>query len=340
MQLVVNPFSVTETEAPSSNKMPIEKNYSAIFHFRGPRLTLLGQFSGSQQIQEILKISELVTRADFRVLQFVYYSRMPCHYDKYLRAIVPDRGAYKYNQQIWRIFANTLRSQMGSFSLTSDSNAFLWRNTAISVDELLRDELVAANSLRKIMTSTTNLTGGILSFGPEDKNIIKSRESIESKIQRSIRDGMPSREAAISFIDDGVRGTIYCKTPKALGKSVLTFIKKATIEQISFSPTDLWRVSYDCAGYADIEMKIKIPVEFNGEGVPVKYILGEIQFHLEDFYDATPDSAVARADKIYEILRMTPIGGLSKEIPVSYEEMTECSRLYFSAAMFNALKNG
>lgn len=327
-------------DACSATKIGVhsEENDSAVCRFRGQRLSPLSPFSGSQRIQEILKISDLVTKADFRVLQFVYASGTPCHYDKYLRAIVPDKAAYKFNQQIWKKLANTLRSKMGSLPLTSDSNAFLWQNTANSVDELVADESLAAHSLKRIMTIATNLNGGILSFGPGDKHITKTKESIESKIERSLRDGMPSQETAIHFIDDGVRGTIYCKTPKALGKSVKTFMKKAREAQIAFSPTDLWKVSYDCAGYADIEMKIKIPVEPKADGSPVKYVLGEIQFHLEDFYDATSDSAVARAHKIYENLRMTPVGMLSKEIPVSYEEMTECSRLYFCGAMLNSLK--
>lgn len=337
MKLVSDTFSKIQIEDSSFKKDP-QGNYFALCLLKGPRLSPLGLFSGDQRIREILKISELVTRADFRVLQFVYFSGIPCHYDKYLRAIVPDERAYECNQQIWKKFADILRSRMGSFSLTSDCDAFLWENTATSVDELLADELLAANSLRKIMKAATDLTGGILSFGPEDKHITKTRESIESKIERSIRDGMPSRETAIRFIDDGVRGTIYCKTPKALGKSVVSFIKKAREEQIFFSPTDLWKATYDCAGYADIEMKIKIPVPSATDSLPAKYVLGEIQFHLEDFYDATPDSAVARAHKVYEILRMTPMGGLSKEIPVSFEEMVECSRLYFCGAMFNALK--
>jgi hypothetical protein len=333
MTLIADVLSTTEIEIHS------EKDYSGGSFLRGPQLSALSAFSGNQRIKEILKTSELVTRADFRVLQFVYASGMPCHYNKYLRAIVPDKAAYEYNQQIWKIFAAVLRLQMGSFSLTSDSNAFLWQNTATSVDELLADESLAANSLSKIMSIATKLNRGIVSFGPGDKHITKTRESIESKIERSMRDGMPSRETAIRFIDDGVRGTIYCKTAKALGRSVVTFIKEAQKERISFSPTDLWKVSYDCAGYADIEMKVKIPVAFEADGSPVKYVLGEIQFHLEDFYDATPDSAIARAHKIYEILRMTPRGSLSKDIPVSYEEMTECSRLYFCGAMLNALKS-
>jgi hypothetical protein len=290
----------------------------------------LSPFVMTPYTSKIVRVAEFKTVADLKVLDFVGRTGLPCCYEDQIRAIVPASGSFPRVQNDWVILRNPLRDIIRDAGvLPSALDSALWTNSATSVDELLAHERIGGFQLVELATRIREKTGGKAHFGPDNINLTKSRESIEGKIKRTIAASGCSPLYALQHIEDGVRGTLSFATPEALQRGLREFIGICEARGLEIDSSNIWNCDEDYAGYVDIDFRLRLPV---GSGLTV---MAELQFHLDDFYDGTRDCPVSRAHKVYEILRMIPTEE-GNPTTLTAEELRETSRLFFTAALFQA----
>ncbi len=296
-------------------------------------------YATSEKLVELIKASEITTAGDLKVLQFISAARLQCHWEPNLLAIVPNPRAYSSLQNLWRCMRQPLRQRLGTVSSTIESTAtdisnsipYSGRNTASTIDELYDDAMQGSHKLRDVCRNIQKRCRGQAHFGPNDANIVKSKESMVSKVQRMQAESNCSTATAIQGIDDAVRGTLSFKTMQQLKMGINIFFNHAKANGWKIECSNLWTNEHDYGGYLDVDARIEIPV---GDE---RVVIAEVQFHLQDFYDGSKQSIVARAHKIYEQLRMIPVIGSSPS-NLSFEELNETSRLYFASALFQAIQ--
>lgn len=223
-----------------------------------------------------------------------------------------------------------VKSPIRDLAIKRVEDACEWTNSAQSIDELYEDEQRVKESFISVVEQIASVAHGKMSFGPQNCNVTKTRESIQSKVDRAKVEGA-SEKFAVKHVDDGVRGTIIFKNMQSLRKGFETFERVCQELGVAYDVSNLWDMEEDYAGYLDIDVRILLPFDGNR-----RTILAELQFHLDSFYDGTPDSVVARAHKVYEIIRMMPVLGKS-ECGLSQSTLMDVSRLYFTAALFTHL---
>ncbi|CCB88772.1 hypothetical protein [Simkania negevensis] len=291
----------------------------------------------SEGMLNIAKYAELPTLADVKVMHFISVTQIPAYYEPKIRSIVPFKGAYPLVQLAWKYLRNSLREGVGTFPELLSHPPLISRtpvfhaNSATTIEELYQDEQEGAEIFLPICQQVAESGGGTAHFGPENVNIIKSKESILSKVQRTQSESGASVAHAIAQIDDGVRGTISFDTPEQLRAGMKEFLHLAKQNGWEIDVSNLWENEQDYGGYIDFDVRIMIPL---GQD---RQVVAELQFHLNDFYDGTKDSPVSRAHKVYEEMRMIPVTGKS-DVNLSYEELNEASRLYFTTALFQAYR--
>ncbi|GAB4185662.1 MAG: hypothetical protein Tsb0015_02770 [Simkaniaceae bacterium] len=288
-------------------------------------------FGNSEMTLEIIKSAELTTLADVKVLHFISQTQIPCRWEPKIMAIVPNLSPKNLAalQKFWQIYRDRIREELGNFTPPSSMDMFLEKNSALTVDELLQDEQEGAKSFYATCQKIASSAKGQAHFGPDNANITKSKDSIESKIKRMQAESDCTVSYAIQQIDDGVRGTISFEKPSDLKQGFKQFVKIAEKNSWKIEVSNLWENEEDYGGYIDVDVRIVIPLP-NG-----RQVIGELQFHLKDFYDGTKESPVSRAHKVYEEMRMIPVTGKSEK-NLSYTELNETSRLYFATALFHA----
>jgi hypothetical protein len=294
-------------------------------------------FSGSPSAAKILKQGELVTLADVKVLEFIDSQSIPCHYNPEIRAIVPSPKAYSTVQSKWRELRDPIRDIIGTIESEQTSDPRTWQNSAKSVDELLEDEKAGAGIFLDLAEQIAKASGGTAHFGPGNINITKSRASIFDKVSRITNETGSVEAYAIGQIEDGVRGTISFKTPQELKKGLEAFKSQLIALGLEADISNIWKNEFDYSGYLDVDAKIRIKLPSEGPNSEPRYVMGEIQFHLEDFYDGGKDCVVSRAHKVYEIIRLIPVKG-GPSVNMTFDELNETSRLYFTTALFQAHK--
>lgn len=304
----------------------------------------------SEMMIEIAKYAELPTLADVKVMHFISVTQIPAYYEPKIRAIVPKPTLRAYNlvKWAWQALRNPLRERVGTFpeleqhvlmvQQHSENNDIIIEqyhseNSATTTDELYFDELEGAEIFLPICQQVAQSGGGTAHFGPGNVNIVKSKDSILSKVQRTHSESGASVAHAIAQIDDGVRGTISYDTPEQLRSGMKEFLRLADQNGWEVDVSNLWENEEDYGGYIDFDVRIMIPLSGN------RHVVAELQFHLNDFYDGTKDSPVSRAHKVYEEMRMIPVTGKSN-VNLSYTELNEASRLYFTTALFQAFRKG
>lgn len=283
-------------------------------------------YTSNKYTQEILKKSEFKTFADIKVLYFISQTGIPSRYEEEIKAIVPNPSAFPIVKKTWTNFRNSVRDII-NMDLPRSEMAFLWENSAESIEQLLEHEQLGGEKFLFLAESIIQNSGGKAFFGPNNINLTKSRESIESKIKRSVATSGCTPEYAIKHIDDGIRGTITFKTPKELKKGLEEFIELSKKRGWEIDSSNIWTSEDDYSGYVDVDFRIKIPLDDE------KVIMAELQFHLEDFYDGTEQSVVSRAHKIYEIIRMIPTDK-GNTTSLDSQDLIETSRLFFTVALF------
>jgi len=283
-------------------------------------------------VQSILEKADFPTIADLKVLYLVSKLGIPAYYDSHLRSIVLHSQAVKPLKNAWASLRESIAKPLADLPVERHKDEDRWVNSARTVDELYKDELRGSELFFNITKAIAEKTGGQLCFGPGNKNIVKSKSSIQSKVDRAAADAGADEAFAVQHVEDGVRGTIVFGTMKDLRNAYEQFVKICKQNNILFSASNLWDPNIDYSGYVDIDVRLLLKFKDQNQGDRI--ILAELQFHLDSFFDGSKDCVVSRAHKIYEIIRMVPVIGMPTDCEASYEDLVETSRLYFTTSLF------
>jgi hypothetical protein len=314
-----------------------EPNTSDLFFGKNTPSLFLSPFGGNRYSKKILQRGELHTISDVKVLEFINTHSIPCSYHPEIRSIVPARDSYPIIQSKWRELRDPIRDAIGDIQVQQYSPLpITWENSAQTVEKLLEDTANGAVIFVNLVTEIARYSQGTAHFGPNKMNLTKSEASILDKVSRTQTETGGDEAYAISHIEDGIRGTISFQTPEQLKKGLNAFISKLTKLGYDIDVSNIWKNEFDYSGYLDVDAKIRIRLPEAGSGKS-RYVMAEIQFHLDEFYDGGKDCAVSRAHKIYEVIRLIPVLG-RPSVNLSFTELNETSRLYFTAALYQAHK--
>lgn len=307
--------------------------YQAFFIGANKRHKDVPYFCVNPWAEKIVVSGELATVSDAKVLEMAIAHSIPCRYEPEIRALVPKESYFPKVRELWRELRDPIRATISEVNHIQGTDSTLWTNSASSKDELFQDEQTASQSFLEVCTQVAEEIGATPHFGPNNVNITKSLKSIQEKIDRITTDTGGSEAYAVSHIEDGVRGTLSFRTPEELKEGVLAFAKILEAKGWEFDLTNIWENEFDYSGYLDLDAKIRIPIPSHTDSP--HYIMAEIQFHLDDFYNGRSDCVVSRAHKIYEVIRMIPVKGKA-DVNLSFDELNEASRMYFTAALYRA----
>ncbi len=315
----------------------VEPNISHLFFGKITPSLFFSPFGGNRYSLKILQKGELHTISDVKVLEFIAVHSIRCHYNPEIRSIVPAPDSYPIVQSKWRELRDPIRDAIGDVQVQPYSPLpITWENSAQTVEKLLEDTAKGALIFINLVSEIARQSEGIAHFGPNKMNLTKSKASILDKVSRTQTETGADEAYAISHIEDGIRGTLSFQTPEQLKKGLNAFISKLTKLGYDIDVSNIWKNEFDYSGYLDVDAKIRIRLPEAGTGKS-RYVMAEIQFHLDEFYDGGKDCAVSRAHKIYEVIRLIPVIG-RPSVNLSFTELNETSRLYFAAALYQAHK--
>jgi ppGpp synthetase/RelA/SpoT-type nucleotidyltranferase len=217
-------------------------------------------------------------------------------FDDEINAIVPVKIEYIHEE--WVRSKELIAQRIGQIHPPVSQETTLWKNSAESVDELLRDAQKVASYFRKSCKKIAEQTHSKWNFGPGNVHMIKSKESLECKVlSQSETMGIPV-EDAIAQVGDVVRGTIIAESSQDIPKiaeEIQTTIC-ASGGQAAF--LNFWQYERD-SGYIGIHAKILLPVP-GKTGSKEKFILVELQIHLACIMDGTQECVKERSHSLYE----------------------------------------
>ncbi len=222
-------------------------------------------------------------------------------YDRELQAIIPlNPQEVKRN---WVELKNQIAHEIGPlYPRPSRSNAD-WKNTARTVEQLLKDAQSAALLFKQGCLQIAEETNSRTYFGMGDKEIVKSETSLSRKVIQDASHLNISQSEAVTKIRDALRGTLIANTPKQvplIAKGIQDFVSRQGGEVIF---RNFWEEER-ADGYVGVHAKILLPFfDQEQETVEKKYVIAEIQIHLRSIMDGTKKSAKEREHKIYEKLR-------------------------------------
>ena len=182
----------------------------------------------------------------------------------------------------------------------------MWKNSAPTVDLLIEDAKKAAPDFQRKCLLIAKLTASRASFGPEDKMICKSKASMERKILQDMESSGMSEDRALERLSDALRGSIIASRPEQIPQ-IVTMIQKlfdGYSDKVVFK--NFWTDEKD-SGYVGLHAKILFPVRENGKkSNEEKFVIAEIQIHLDSIMNGSHESVKEREQLLYEKVRKGP----------------------------------
>lgn len=197
----------------------------------------------------------------------------------------------------WMKEKNAIAERIGPIYPIFSEKKALWRNSANSIDSLIKDAQMAAPYFWEMCVLIAHKTGATPSFGVGNQNILKSRKSITRKVQESIKLGL-SEEEAVSHVRDSLRGTIIVDTPEQI-PVVVQSLKEFACEmgrEIFF--INIWEDNRS-SGYVGIHAKMLFPIYDAKKMDTNRNIIVEIQIHLKCIMDGTKTCVKEREQLLY-----------------------------------------
>src|SRR4029077_11790368 len=116
----------------------------------------------------------------------------------------------------WLNKKNEIAERIGPIYPAPTRESSLWRNNATTVDQLVQDAQIASPRFWENCILIANKTGSTASFGISNRYMIKSKKSINRKIQEAILEEGISENEAVRKIRDALRGTIIAERPEQI----------------------------------------------------------------------------------------------------------------------------
>jgi hypothetical protein len=223
----------------------------------------------------------------------------------------------------WLNVKNEIAQRIGPLNPTSTKESTLWKNSATSVESLIKDAQIAAPYFLEKCVLIANKTGTIANFGIGNQYIIKSKKSMERKVKESMLEYGISEEEAVNQMRDSLRGTIIAQTPEQIPLVVQALTEFANEEGREIVFINIWEDNRP-SGYVGIHAKMLFPIYDANEVNTQRNIIVEIQIHLSCIMDGTKKCAKEREHLLYEKIR---------EGEVDPEIQTSASTLLYLTAL-------
>lgn len=251
-------------------------------------LIFISSFSTEQKSQPILEIDSQSVKIADEVGGGVYYHEVD--------AIVPFFPHLVREE--WRNYKNKIAKRIGPIFPTASKESALWRNSATSIDFLVKDAMMAAPYFRELCVSIAHQSGAIANFGIDNQYMLKSKKSIQRKVNDLIKLGI-SEEEAVTKLRDSLRGTIIAETPEQVFEIVQRIKKFAEGIECDVVFINIWEENRP-SGYVGIHAKMLFPI-YDPQGLPTtRNIIVEIQIHLRCIMDGTKACVKEREHLLYE----------------------------------------
>lgn len=268
--------------------------------------------------QPVLEIDSQSIRTAEKIGGGVYYREVD--------AIVPFFPALVRAE--WLNYKNAISERIGPIHPAPTKESALWKNSATTIDQLIADARMAASYFWEMCLNIAHKTCCVANFGIRNSYMIKSKNSINIKVQESMEIGL-SREESVSKIRDALRGTIIAETPEQIPTIVQALKEYAHEMGREFVFTNIWEDNRP-SGYVGIHAKMLFPICDKYGSYTQRNIIIEIQIHLRCIMDGTKRCVKEREHLLYEQMRIREIAP---------EIQTAASTLLYLTALKQCLKN-
>jgi hypothetical protein len=264
---------------------------------------------------------------DFKAAALAHNQLKGGHYDKNLHAVIP--ADIPKTELEWKKAKDRIAHMIGPLPLLFGQDSHQWVNSSKNVDHLLRDANLMAPCFKEDFQYIAYVTGGTAHFGLEDRNIVKTRESLVNKVKRDAKALGLSEEEAVSKIGDALRGTIIVDDVDKIPLVVAEILNYVDYKDAQVIFKNLWAEDRE-SGYVGIHAKILLPIVKGEKIAEERSILAEMQIHLYSIADGTNESVKERAHMLYENVRMENFNPLL---------LSAASKLLFLTGMQDVIKS-
>lgn len=276
--LVLNFFAFNLTLLNSS---PIENN-----DFEGNEIDKINIFIEGHEV-------------DLKAAYLAYTRLNGGYYDSDFHAVLPCDVVLTEEQ--WKKAKDHIAQIIGPLPVLSEQK-IVWENSSKDIDNLLLDAIIASPMFKNDLDCIAYQTETKAYFGPEDRNLVKSRESLINKVSLDAED-LENEEEAISKIGDTLRGTIIVEDILKVPSVIAEIINYADFKDTPVTFKNFWLQDRE-SGYVGIHAKMLFPLPAIEENDAKRHLLVEIQIHLKSIADGTVDSVKERTHLIYEYARL------------------------------------
>lgn len=211
-------------------------------------------------------------------------------YNEELHAIVPVQPNLVNAE--WRKSKEIISNRIGQIFPLETAENTRWENSARTINDLLFDAKLAAPSFLENCNYIALKTDSKLSLGPNNAHMLKSRKSLTRKVKTDSRKIGITREMAVSKIGDALRGTVITHSPsqiRAITEEIKAYAHRVGGKVYFRNYWDEDRPS----GYVGVHAKLILPVQD-------RWVLAELQVHLDAIMDGTKDCVKEREHELYE----------------------------------------
>jgi len=189
---------------------------------------------------------------------------------------------------------NLFTEQIGELQTRWDSVPL---NTATKAERLSEDAEAVSYRFQKGCEQIAKECGGQANFGPEDRFLLKKKESLKNKIERdSITEGIPI-ETATAKIGDALRGTIILETVEQLQQTIQKIEDWVERERGAI----VWKNTLEEArddGYVGVHGKMSLA--YSDKWGTTRSVRAELQLHFRSITDGSLSSRKERMHQLYK----------------------------------------
>lgn len=245
------------------------------------------------------------------------------YFDEKIHTVIPSD--FYQTEKVWKRTKDRIAQLIGPIPAPKGTDSALWENSSKTVNGLLQDAQKMAPLFKKDFQNIALAHRAMANFGPGNEFIVKSSGSLIRKVNRDAKEFNLSEAEAVSQIGDVLRGTVIADKVQKIPGIIAAIVDYADKQGAKVVFKNLWLEDRE-SGYVGIHAKLLLPI-LEAEGT--RYVLAEMQIHLDSIADGTAMSAKERAHLIYENVRS------EQTSPV---ELSAASKLLFLTAMDEALQ--
>ncbi|MES2503696.1 MAG: hypothetical protein V4534_02335 [Myxococcota bacterium] len=239
-------------------------------------------------------ISELAAKTKFDWELQHFYSSYAVQLDHELDCFVPSDA--KLIEEYWQNNRTAIKNVLGDIgpTLKTLEEAKHWRNSPKyeNADHLIAAATNNAPAFKKKLSDVVNkMPGTRVSFGPNNEHAIKSKRSINYKLDR-LRNA--DIEDPVAKISDVLRGTIVVESPSQMISAVQE-LKKEFPDSVVFT-NKFGDGGMSLNGYVGVHADIHYQ---NGDD----FMMAEVQIHFSEIADGSLQSAKEYSHVIYKKMR-------------------------------------